>query len=603
MNRVLKSLVVSTVVICVPLLASKDNNKSNPVKKSEVSKTINSIWIESGSLTNLSKELIEQIKKDKSVAEDLPFYKLYISVKRDIKKGKLSAKLNKKIDKLYKEYINYLIKGGINWQAFDAHLERLKKKYDYNVAWEHYTPPYSAKKILNSAKINGTFGDIFNKVEPHRFKYTKLKSNLINFINIKHHGGWKVAKVSNTIRVGDSNPAIPIIRKRLYIEGDLRGCKEPMDSTVYDNCMAKAVKRFKLRHGFKGTSVIDRATRVEFRRSISYYIKKLRLNLDRIKWSKRKEAKVRIELNIPAFRLYIYDGKDLVTTMRVVTGKPNHPTPVFSDIMTTIVVNPYWRIPESIVKKEMIKHLIKNPHYYDKQHKYLYNGWGDSAKRVDPATVNWKKYANNKKHIPYHFMQSPSNKNALGKIKFLFPNKYSVYVHDTPSKKLFFRETRAFSHGCMRIQKPRELLKALSLYNSNINVDSIMQRLKTNKKKNIALRRQIPIDITYFTSFVDDYGNLHFRKDIYGYDRAQLKNYYKKFTPVKSENRDIENKDSNSIEKESPKKRKKDKSKTKKGNSKKIKNRVHTTKKKIKKPKKIKPKVKKPDYEVIEIGY
>ncbi len=587
MKKILKNGLLTAILFAMPSYLLAENNSSVVSKGEIVTKSSNSVsstWVKSSGLTSLGKELINQIKKDKSVAEDLPFYKLYLNVKRDIKKGRFSAKLNRKMDKLYRSYMNYLINGGIDWKAFDAHIAKLKKKYDYNVGWEKHIPPYSAKKILANAKLDGSFNDIFNRVEPNRFKYAKLKSNLVKFINIKHNGGWRVVKTNKTLNVGSSSSAIPLIRKRLKLEGDLNGCSEPMDSTVYDNCMAKAVKRFKLRHGSKGTSVIDRATRAEFRKPVSYYIKKMRLNLDRIKWSNRKEARVRIELNIPAFRLYVYDGKDLVTTMRVITGKPNHPTPVFSDVMTTIVVNPYWRIPESIVKKEMIKHLIKNPHYYEKQHKYLYDGWGPNSKKVNPATVNWRKYKDNKKRIPYHFMQSPSSRNALGKIKFLFPNKYSVYIHDTPGKRRFFNEKRAFSHGCMRIQKPRELLKALSLYNSNINVDSIMKKLKTDDNKQIGLRRRIPVDITYFTSFVDDYGNLHFRDDVYGYDRAQYRGFYRNSSSKAVKDNNLE---------------KSKKSKKRKSNKKSVKNSNKNGAKKNKLP----AKEKKPKYEVIEIGY
>ena len=607
MNRFIKIGVSSVVFFTLPIFAGMSDEiksivskgKSSFLKSAYSSNLYEPIWIKSDSLSALGDELIEQIKSDKTVAEDLPFYNLYKVVRKSIKNGKFTSALDIKITKLYKNYMDYLIKGGINWKNFDAHISKLKKKYDYSVAWEHYSPPYSSSKILDNAKLSDSFGDAFDRVEPKRFKYKKLKKELIKFIKIKHNGGWRVAHAKSTIKPGMSNVNIPIIRKRLKLEGDLNSCEDSMDSKVYNKCMIKAVKRFKIRHGFKGTSVIDRATRAEFSKSVNYYIKKIRLNLDRIKFSKREESRVRIELNIPAFRLYVYDGKSLVTTMRVVTGKKDHPTPIFSDVMTTVVVNPYWRIPESIVKKEMLKKLIKNPHHYEKQHKYLYNGWGPDSKKVDPSTVNWKKYLGNKKHIPYHFMQSPSGKNALGKIKFLFPNKYSVYIHDTPSKRFFFRETRAFSHGCMRIQKPRELLKALSLYNSNIKVDSIMKRLGTNDNKHIGLRRRVPVDITYFTSFVDDYGNLHFRGDVYGYDAAQYKTYYKGFGSL-------------AAKKSLKSKRKKDKTKkvkpvkknlkSKKSNIKSAKAKKH---KSIVKKKAVAKKVtkRKQKYEVIEIGY
>jgi len=542
-------------------------------------------WVENGKLSSLGKELVQQIKQDKTVAPDLPFYRLY----RDAKSNKHLSE--QKLAKLYKAYANYIIKGNINWKAFDAHIAKLREKYDYKVGWERVAPPYSYSSILNNIELNGDIGSELSRTEPKRFKYKKLKKYLEKYIAIANSGGWKTMKSNATLRVGSSSADIPRIRKRLKLVGDLGNCSAPMDSDIYDSCMAKAVKRFKLRHGLKPSSVIDRATRNEFKKPISYYIRKIRLNLDRIKWIRRDEAQVRIELNIPAFRLYLYDGQKLVTTMRVITGKPNHPTPVFSDTMTTIVVNPYWRIPESIVKKEMIKHLIKNPHYYDKQHKFLYDGWGPEAHKVNPAKVNWRKYKDNKKHIPYHFMQSPGTKNALGKIKFLFPNKYSVYIHDTPGKRKFFETTRAFSHGCMRIQKPRELLEALALYNSNIKVDSIMRRLGTDKNKQIALRRRIPVDITYLTSFVDDYGNLHFRRDIYGYDRAQLRGYLKSM-PIKA---------ASSKKEKSVKGKKSTKSKKVDSIKKKSKKSKHNTNAKSKN--KAEKKSKKSKYDVIEIGY
>jgi len=622
MKKNFKNIVLASLFLSLPLSASlKDDiksmankSKSSFIKSRYSDNLYDPIWIKGDSLSTLGEELMSQIKSDKTFASDLPFYKLYKSVKNDLKNGKINANTELKLMKLYKAYMDYLIKGGINWRNFDKEIARLKKKYDYNVGWERVAPPYSSKKILTNAILSNTFGNAFSKVEPKRFKYKKLKKYLAKYIDIKKSGGWPVIKSAKTLKVGSSSPAIPKIRKRLKIVGDLGSCSSSMDSTVYDNCMAKAVKRFRLRHGLKASSVIDKNTRKELRKPVTYYIKKMRLNLDRIKWLKRDEARVRIELNIPAFRLYVYDGKGLVTTMRVITGKPDHPTPIFSDVMTTVVVNPYWRIPESIVRNEMLRHLIKDPHHYERQHKYLYKGWGPNSEKINPATINWKKYKGNKKRIPYHFMQEPGSRNALGKIKFLFPNKYSVYIHDTPGKRYFFRDVRAFSHGCMRIQKPRELLEALALYNSNLNVDSIMKRLGTNDNKQIGLRRRIPVDITYLTSFVDDYGNLHFRRDIYGYDRLQLKGYLssKSFTVGKASKKSKSkkhkkfntNKKASKVKKltKAPKKeassKKLTKSSEKETKHKNIEKKVSQEIKKSKTPPKSKN-----GYEIIEVGY
>ena len=606
MKKILNNVLFCSALTLLPLQAAMHDNIKKSVTNSD--KTLlkstyreslyQPIWLNENGLNSLGNELLEQIANDKTVASDLSFYKLYKSVRKAVKKGEYDARVDIALTRLYYLYMNYLIKGNINWNKFDQNLARLGKKYDYTVAWEHSVPPYSAKKILELAQLNDSFQGKFSKVEPRKFKYRQLKKYLEKYISISKNGGWKTVSPKGSIKVGASNPAIPTIRKRLKLVGDLNGCSASMDSTVYDSCMAKAVKRFKLRHGLKASSTIGKSIRSELRKPVSYYIKKIRLNLDRIKWSNRKESRVHIHLNIPAFRLYLYDGKQLVTTMRVITGKRDHPTPIFSDVMTSIVVNPYWRIPESIVKKEMIKHLIKNPKYYNRQHKYLYKGWGPNSEKIDPSTINWKKYLGNKKHIPYHFMQDPSGKNALGKIKFLFPNKYSVYIHDTPGKRFFFRETRAFSHGCMRIQKPRELLEALALYNSNINVDKMMKKLGTNKNTNLGLRRKIPIDITYFTSFVDDYGNLHFRKDIYGYDRLQLKNPTIK-EPVAKEKKSHKKSHKKSTAQKSTNNKTSKEHKSQKVTAKKeLKKNTHTTKAKATAKKKSKK-----DYEVVEIGY
>jgi murein L,D-transpeptidase YcbB/YkuD len=488
------------------------------------------VWTDRNGYTDLAVSLIKLIKKDPTIVPDMEIYRSAASVRNMLVNASRSGDFRKKMDaefamsRLYLAYARYRIYGGIDWKSFDAYRKELEKKYDARVGWDRYAPPISPETLLLRATKGEELKTLFEKAEPRRFGYAKLKRYLLKYIDIRKRGGWQ--RVSGrSIKPGARSSEIPLIRRHLEMTGDLRGCGESAsDSEVYDKCLQKAVRRFRLRNGLKASSTIDKATKKALNVSVEEKIDKIRLNLDRIKWLWRKEERVRIELNIPSFRLYFRDGDILVNTMRVITGKPNHPTPSFHDRMEYIVVNPYWKIPESIVKQEMIKHLLKNPYYYRRQGKTLHKTWSEDSPEVDPGSVNWAKYRG-KKHIPYYFMQAPGYKNALGKIKFVFPNHFSVYIHDTPTKKLFFRSQRAFSHGCMRIQKPRELLKTLSLYNENIDVESIMERLTTRNKKTIVLRNKIPVDITYLTAFVDDYGYLNFRGDIYGYDAFQMKNY------------------------------------------------------------------------------
>ena len=492
------------------------------------------VWVGEKGLTHFGDEMLEVIGKDKTLLPAMKSHKLYAQVSEKLKAleakggGSLEDKvaLELEMSRLYKAYVDYLIYGGINWKAFKSKLASLKKALEADFGWVVYTPSRTASSVLMDAIALGSFKKGIKKAEPTRFNYAKLKKYLLKYIDIQERGAWKtLPKFSGKITPEKSSKAIPAIRNNLALEGDLGACRGEMNATVYDECLVKAVKRFQLRNGVKADGVIGKGTYTLLATPVAKKIKLIRMNMDRIKRFRQEEAPVRMELNIPSFRLNIFDHNKLVDTIRVVTGKPNHPTPVFGNKVQYIVVNPWWKIPESIVKKEMLRHLIKDPYYYERRGKILKATWDEHSERIDPGTVNWSAYASKSAHIPYRFMQVPSRRNALGKIKFIFPNQFSVYIHDTPSKKLFFRSQRAFSHGCMRIQKPRELLKAFSLYNDNIDVEAIMKRLQGTEKKIINLKHKIPVDITYLTAFVDPYGNLNFRKDVYKYDKYTLKNY------------------------------------------------------------------------------
>jgi len=492
------------------------------------------IWVGQKGLTHFGNALLETIEKDETMLPSMEADKRYNEVMKQLQVleekggGTLQEKvaLEMEMSRLYKAYADYLIYGGINWTKFKAKLAALKESLEADFGWVVYTPKRTAVSVLMDAIAAGSFKEGIKRAEPTRFNYGKLKKYLLKYIRMQREGSWQtLPKYTQKITAGKSDKAIPAIRHNLALEGDLGACRGAMDSPVYDECLQKAVKRFQLRNGLKADGVIGKGTYAVLSTPLSKKILLMRMNLDRIKRFRQEEAAIRMELNIPSFRLNIFDHDKLVDTIRVVTGKPDHPTPVFGNKVQYIVVNPWWKIPESIVKKEMLKHLIKDPYYYERRGKILKATWDENSERIDPGTVNWSKYTSKSAHIPYRFMQVPSRSNALGKIKFIFPNQFSVYIHDTPSKKLFFRTERAFSHGCMRIQKPRELLKAFSLYNDNIDVEAIMKRLQGTEKKIINLKHKIPVDITYLTAFVDPYGYLNFRKDIYKYDKYTLKDY------------------------------------------------------------------------------
>ncbi len=509
-------------------------SKEKSLKKLYADLFYTPVWVGEKGLTHFGNEMLEVIGGDKTLLPQMQSHALYAKASEMLKglETKSGGSLEEKValelalSRLYASYADYLIYGGINWRAFKSKLASLKKALEADFGWVVYTPKRTASSVLMDAIALNSFKKGIQKAEPTRFNYAKLKKYLLKYIDIQERGAWKkLPAFSGKITGGKSNRAIPAIRNNLALEGDLGACRGEMNATVYDKCLVKAVKRFQLRNGIKADGVIGKSTYALVDTPVAKKITLIRMNLDRIKRFRQEESKVRMELNIPAFRLNIFDHNKLLDTIRVITGKPNHPTPVFGNKVQYIVVNPWWKIPESIVKKEMLRHLIKDPYYYERRGKILKATWDENSERIDPGSINWSDYASKSAHIPYRFMQVPSRRNALGKIKFIFPNQFAVYIHDTPSKKLFFRTERAFSHGCMRIQKPRELLKAFSLYNDNIDVEGIMKRLQGTEKKIINLEHKIPVDITYLTAFVDPYGNLNFRKDVYRYDKYTLKTY------------------------------------------------------------------------------
>lgn len=295
---------------------------------------------------------------------------------------------------------------------------------------------------------------------------------------------------------------------------------------MYDTCLQKAVKHFQARNGLKTDGVVGPGTLRVINISVDERITTIRLNLDRLKWLNERQEKRHVIINIPDFQLYFEEDGALIQTMRVITGTPKHPTPIFSDMVEHIVLNPHWNVPKSIIQKEMIPKLLRNPNAMSRQRIEVYTGWGRDAEKVNPASINWSQYRYSK-HMPYRFAQTPGTHNALGKVKFLFPNKFSVYMHDTPTKHLFKKDKRAFSHGCIRLQKPRELLQTFTTFNSHINFEKAQTTLKGKKKKYFNLTEKVPVDVIYLTAWVDYDGKLQFRNDVYGYDEMQLKSFRK----------------------------------------------------------------------------
>ena len=491
------------------------------------------VWVHEKALSPTAKELFHVIKNEGTLNIHGKLFQDTLLLEQKAKEiykkgGTLTQKIDLefKISQLYEGYTNYTYFGSINWGAFNARISNLMVN-DVSTEWVLHRPEVNPIGMVENAVLGASLEKELKAAIPTAYRYRFLQKELKRYMNIKAIGGWPTVVLRKKLTPGEKDEGVLSLRERLRVTGDYKQCKEGvLEGIVYDACLQKAVKHFQLRNGLAPDAVVGTGTLRVLNKSVDNRIVTIRLNLDRIKWLKKRNTKRHIIINIPAFRLYFEENGKLIQTMRVVTGRPNHPTPIFSDRVEYIVLNPYWNVPKSIIQKEFVPKLIRNPNAMAKKGIEIRRGWGKNAKVVNPKNINWRNYVEGTP-MPFHFAQLPGKRNALGKVKFLFPNKFAVYMHDTPSKSLFNKNKRAFSHGCIRLQKPRELLKTFSTFNSNIDFNKAQTILKGKEKKQIALKEKVPVDIVYLTAWIDYDGKLQFRDDIYHYDAMQLKSFRK----------------------------------------------------------------------------
>ena len=489
-------------------------------------------WMHENSISAAAKDLFAYIKNDMTLDKNGRLYQNTLRFEKEAKavyskKSSIKEKiaLEFKISQLYEAYTNYAYLGSINWGAFNARISNLMVN-DVSTEWILHRPNIDAISILENAALGTSLKKQLKAKIPKKYHYQALQKELIKYREIASRGGWKKIALKGSLKPGTSREAVLAVRERLRITGDYIPCKGSSEGLKYNKCLQKAVKHFQRRNGLTADGEIGSGTLSVLNKTVEERITTLRLNLDRIKWLKQRNEQRRIIINIPDFMLYFEENGALIKKIKVIVGKPHNPTPIFSNRVKTIVLNPYWNLPKSIIQKEMIPKLLKNPNAMKKKGIEIRDGWGKGAKLINPKTVDWASYRY-AKHVPFRFAQVPGPRNALGKIKFLFPNKFAVYMHDTPTKSLFHKSKRAFSHGCIRLQKPRELLKTFSTFNSNVDYKKSQKILKGKEKTFFSLKEQVPVDVIYLTAWVDYDGKLQFRNDIYGYDKMQLKSFRK----------------------------------------------------------------------------
>jgi len=360
-------------------------------------------------------------------------------------------------------------------------------------------PIQMADSLLNKKhKDNKYFEDI-------NASYKSLKDQLQKYYDINKKGGWpEIPEIKKPLKKGKSAPQITLIKKYLTITGDMPGNDT---SAIFDDTLAEGISHIQQRFGLNPTGAITKDLIKEMNVPVRDRIGQLLINLDRMRWMPSQPNGTLILVNIPEFRLHVLEDGKKQFDMDVVVGKEGHSTVQFTGTLNQIVFCPYWNVPPKIVTNEILPSIAKNPKYLEE------NEMEDQGDKDGDG-------------IP-DIRQKPGDKNSLGKIKFLFPNRYDIYLHDTPAKSLFSQARRAFSHGCIRLADAQKMAEYLLRNDPDWDSNKITDAMNANQQKFVKLKNTAEVFITYYTAWVDENGQVNFRPDVYGHDASMTARLFK----------------------------------------------------------------------------
>ena len=346
--------------------------------------------------------------------------------------------------------------------------------------------------------------------------YQRLQAALERYRALAAEGGWPEVPSGPTIGPASDDPRLAILAKRLRISGDLADDQAWDESAGYDTVLQSAVRRFQARHGLEVDGLVGRATLRALNVPIEQRINQIRVNLERARRRFHDGAEDFILVNIASFKAYVVRDGKIVWTTRVIVGDTENKTPEFSAKLKYVVVNPAWTVPYKIASEELLLDIKRDPDFFARGNYQLFDADGDM---VDPTSVDWRSIRVG--NFPFTLVQQPCAANQLGRIKFIFPNKYSVYMHDTPGDFLFTKARRAFSHGCIRVDAPLGLAEIV-LDGEGWSREQLEAQIGSGETRTINLSKPLLVVISYWTADVDDQGLLNFYDDIYERDAEDL---------------------------------------------------------------------------------
>jgi murein L,D-transpeptidase YcbB/YkuD len=369
-----------------------------------------------------------------------------------------------------------------------------------------------AVDFVRDAITSGRLRAAVDAVRPSHWMYTHGRDILRSYRGIAAEGGWPTVPAGETLKPGMSDPRVMALRRRLAITGDLTG--QSLDADLYDDALATAVRSFQQRHRLTVDGEVGPATLRELNVPVEARITQIRVNLERGRHVLHEIGDDDLVIvDIAGYELRYVQNRKVTWTSRVQVGQPYRQTPIFKSTIDHVVINPTWTVPPGILGKDILPAVRKNPGYLAKRGLEVVDRNG---RQVDPASINWARYTGN--NFPYFVRQAAGPNNALGRVKIMFPNPYLVYLHDTPSRSLFDKDERAFSSGCIRVEKPFELVEKL-LADPAWDAAGLQRAVDTTQTRTVRLASPVRLLLIYWTVDEEDDGRVVFKRDIYDRDQ------------------------------------------------------------------------------------
>ena len=387
----------------------------------------------------------------------------------------------------------------------------LDPDWNFARAFRNRDPALVIQEAIDADSLAGYVENLF----PREELYRQLQAYLAKYRDLAASGGWPVVPDGPTLRPGDKDERLPVLERRLAATGDLAP-GVLVDTSVYGGALESAVRAFQERHGLDVDGIVGPGTLRAMNVTVEERIEQIRVNLERARWVLDNLGDDFVIVNIAGFRVYLYRDNEEIWSTRAVVGRTYRKTPVFRSTMRYLVFNPDWTVPYSIATKDILPKVQQDPGYLAAGDFIVKDRNGDV---VETADIDWSALGG--RNFPYTLVQQPGTNNALGEVKFMFPNEHAVYLHDTPGKGLFDRAARTFSSGCVRVEHPFRFAELLLEANS-MDAASIEDLRQSRQMKSVFLKEPIDVLLLYWTAEVGGDGRIHFYEDVYLRDRAVL---------------------------------------------------------------------------------